>query len=225
MRVLFSYSESQIEVNSVSLKICSIDSQTKVDTIPLRLENGAWVGNTDIPSGKYVYKFIVNNELPLCDFKNNLFEWGPDKTLWSYLCIDEKGILLGTEKRHVKVSYYSLSANAPQPSKYSPQDRISVSLSCENVVGVHILTLAWYTPSGSLYEFSESAFCSDPHDMRKPISTLFWVNYHPDMRKHPREPWSIKLFLDGQLLLTDKFSIAAMLSNIRENNKKESFYA
>lgn len=225
MVVTFSYSEILLPIKSVDLHLCLRGSNKIHSIIQLSFCDVTWTCCVDLPYGDFLYKFVIDKELPLCDIQNSLYDWGFDDTLWSLLYVSEKGVMKGDRIRHVSISHYCLSANKPFQQKYTSTNSVSMLLSCDAVVGVHIFTLAWYTPSGQLYEFTESPFAYNPEDLCGSVSTRFWLDYHPDMKKFPHNSWSVNLFIDGQFLLSDKFSVESLFSDKCIKEKEDSIYA
>lgn len=208
MTVLFSYAEEKLQIKAMSLYL-SID-HSAFESIPMFLENSIWQCEVDLPAGEHLYKFIINDELPLCDPYNNLLDLDENENLCSLLIMnDSEDICINPLQYHVTIEQYRLSANEPSQSLGAYQDvvdeKISAIIVCRNVSGIHLLTAAWYTPNNILYEYSESPLCSEKIDEQ--VSTMFWIEKSQAQKEPALGLWTFMLFLDGKLLLSDKFSV------------------
>lgn len=208
MTVVFSYAEEKLLIETVSLYIIIGRSTLKI--IPMLLQNSIWQCEIDLPAGEHLYRFMVNDELPLCDPYNNLLDLDENEDLWSLLIINEdQGVCINPQQYHVTIAQYRLSANEPSHGLGAYQDvidkKISAVIVCRSVSGIHLLTAAWYTPNNVLYEYSESPLCSEQIDEQ--VSTMFWIERSKAQRESALGLWTFMLFLDGKLLLSDKFSV------------------
>lgn len=208
MTVVFSYAEEKLLIETVSLYIIIGRSTLKI--IPMLLQNSIWQCEIDLPAEEHLYRFMVNDELPLCDPYNNLLDLDENEDLWSLLIINEdQGVCINPQQYHVTIAQYRLSANEPSHGLGAYQDvideKISAIIVCRSVSGIHLLTAAWYTPNNVLYEYSESPLCSEQIDEQ--VSTMFWIERSKAQRESALGLWTFMLFLDGKLLLSDKFSV------------------
>jgi len=218
LTVQFSYAEDKLSIQTVSLHIY-ID-RSKFEVVPMSLENSIWQCDIDLPPGEHLYKFAINEEMLLCDSCNNLFDIGQDHDLWSLLLVDEnEDILINPKQYYVTIIQCHLSTNkSPQrlgAYQAIADEKISVHITCTNVTGIHLLTAAWYTPDSVLYEYSESPLCADQIDEH--VSTMFWIERDKAKIHANTGLWTLRLFLDGRLILSDKFSL---LENNPSNNLK-----
>lgn len=208
MTVLFSYAEEKLQIETMSLYLNIGHSAFK--SIPMSFQNSIWQCEVDLPAGEHLYKFIVNDELPLCDPYNNLLDLDEDENLCSLLIInDDENVSINPLQYHVTIEQYRLSANESLQGLGAYQnvidEKISATIMCSNVSGIHLLTAAWYTPNNTLYEYSESPLCSE--QINEQVSTRFWIEKSKAQKESVSGLWTFMLFLDGKLLLSDKFSL------------------
>lgn len=185
----------------------------------VRREDGMWETEVDFPNGQSLYKLVVNGELALNDPTANLYmpheETGE---LMSVMLIDEETgeRLYNHEQYQLEISAYSLNHYISQRletvkrSFFLDTDRKAVlGLGFRNVSGVHSVTAAWYSPSGELDRFAESALVQPEEEDEAKM--WFWLPLEPDM---PIGQWQVKLFIDGMFVLEDTIQIAA--ARVRE---------
>lgn len=208
MTVLFSYAEEKLRIETVSLYL-SI-GHSAFNSIPMFLHDSIWQCEVDLPAGEHLYKFIINDELPLCDPYNNLLDLDENENLYSLLIInDNEEACINPLQYHVTIEQYKLSTNEPSQNLGAYQnvvdEKISAIIVCRNVSGIHLLTAAWYAPNNILYGYSESPLCSERIDEQ--VSTMFWIEKSKAQKESVSGLWTFMLFLDGKLLLSDKFSL------------------
>ena len=190
----------------------------------VRKGNGLWEAEVDFPPGRSLYKFVVNGELALNDPTANLY-YPHEETgeLMSVMLIDEETgeRLYNHEQYQLEISSYSLNNYISQRletvrrSFFLDSDRKAVlGLGFRNITGVHSVTTAWYTPSGELDRFAESALVQPEEEEEAKV--WFWLPLEPDM---PVGSWQVKLFIDGMFVLEDTIQIAA--KRVREERLPE----
>ncbi len=101
MNIVFTYAEENISLQSVSLEICI--GKKEIETFSMSPEGQIWQYELTVPPGKHLYRFKINNDLPLCDPYNNLFELDEEKIFWSLLIIDEERSFAGCSYSTSKV--------------------------------------------------------------------------------------------------------------------------
>lgn len=183
----------------------------------MRKEGNSWIYETECPPGEYRYKLLVNGEIQLNDPYNNLFEQDGDDTLWSLIMIDEDGRRLFNPNQYtVHVSDYALSplvteGEVVKSKKYYnvvADKKVVARFRFQNVTGVHAVTAAWYAPDGILFEYAENALCAD--NEQEEITLWFWLDTQEVMGAGEYGTWSLKLFVDGEYILEDLFTIESM---------------
>lgn len=207
MNIVFSFMEENLPINSISLLLNTSSGQ--IQTFPMIFTDSVWQYEVNLAPGEHLYKFLINEDLLLCDPYNNLFELDFNQDFWSLLIVDnEENLCINPTRFHVTVSSYKLSPNEPANNLGAygslSSNKIIATLICTEITGVHVLTAAWYTPDEILYQYSESALCKDPQSDN--VSTMFWIENNATVQEFPGL-WTFRLFLDGKLLLTDRFSI------------------
>ena len=71
-------------------------------TTSMRKDSDIWVCEIELPPGEHLYKFLINEELPVFDPFNNLFELDETGELWSLLVVDNSNVqLFNLEEYHV----------------------------------------------------------------------------------------------------------------------------
>ena len=167
----------------------------------------------DFPAGQSLYKFVFNDEMTLNDPTANLYMPHETGELMSVMLIDEEtgNRLYNNEQYSVELSAYSLNnyiskrLEVVNRNFFLDTDRKAVvGIGFKNITGVHSVTVAWYTPSGTLDRFSETNLIQ-PEDEEE-AKLWFWLPLEPDL---PKGQWVIKIFIDGIFVIEDTVNIAA----------------
>ncbi len=175
-----------------------------------------WQFVTQLPEGEYHYRFVINEELEITDPYNNVMEPDEEGTLWSVLIINEAGQrMYNTNQYGVHLEEYVLKnrtgSSALSKEKKSfclGQDRqISAGFTFTDITGIHSVTAAWYTPEGELFQYAENVLYEDAEEERAVL--WFWLDME-DTKEAGQGMWKLRLFIDGQYILEDLFTIYTM---------------
>jgi len=175
----------------------------------MQLQGDIWTCEIQLSTGEHLYKFLINEELPVFDPYNNLFEYDENEELWSLLIIDEFGRqLFNPHPYHITLADCQLTQNTHNSyiKSYSNviDPRIIVTIRCTNITGVHGITVAWYLPGEVLFEYSESGICATDEEF---VSAMFWIRLDDIPPIASSGTWIFRLFLDGILVIEEFFSI------------------
>lgn len=181
------------------------------EPIEMKQEGDLWKCEIDLLPGEYLYKFLLNQELPIFDPFNNLFEQDSEGELWSLIMINSEGErLLNPERYHINLTSYQLLAGTDKKylrgySEVVPP-KVVATIICDNITGVHGVTAAWYAPDKTLYEYSENIICAEGDES---VSIKFWIDYGSAYSKYTSGQWCFRLFINGVLIIEDFFLIAS----------------
>lgn len=171
-------------------------------------ELGQWNCRCELPPGEYGYRFLVNEALELNDPQANVYQPDAENKLWSYLRIGSDGKRrYNWEPYPVTLTGFAVTSvvgeklPALQKKKFNlhVDKQAAAGFQFSNVSGLHTVTTAWFGPTGTLYEYSESILCGETGG--EPI-LWFWL---PLDSTSPQGRWRFTLFVDGEALLTDYF--------------------
>ncbi|NLI89294.1 MAG: hypothetical protein GX366_02640 [Epulopiscium sp.] len=173
-----------------------------------------WIFEGDLPEGKYKYRFLINDELELNDPLANMYYPDDNEKLWSVLMINEDGERLYNNKQYsVHIENYNINSTLNERENTNKKTfnllldtKVVTRFEFTDISGIHSLTTAWYSPDGELFQVSEENLFK-PEGQQYPIKTWFWMDLDSKKRTIPKGLWTIKLFLNGEFILEDKFTI------------------
>lgn len=177
--------------------------------IEIEKKEDVWQCELNLWPGEHLYKFLLNQELLIFDPFNNMFEQDSVGELWSLIIIDNAGQrLFNFEKYHMHLFSYQLSTDIDRKylrgySEVIPL-RIGVTIGCNEITGVHGITAAWYTPNEPLFEYSENIICAEGDES---VYARFWIDHKSAYLQFPVGQWSLKLFVNGILIIEDHFCV------------------
>ena len=141
----------------------------------------------------------------------------PDENdvLWSVLMINSyKERLYNNQQYTVDIREYIFTDNIyedslPQNKKVfiPPSDKmIATRFIFKNVTGLHTVSILWIMPDGEVFDICEDNLFSN--DILLNETTIwFYLNLHKNGVSYPLGIWKLKLFIDGDFILEDKFEI------------------
>ncbi len=211
MNVLLKYDDPAQAIETVAV----IGAFNDYDPVrgAMRQEADGWHFACTLPQGEYPYRFLINGELEVVDPYNGLHDIDSTDKLWSLLLIDANGDrLFNAVQQSVTVADYNLSpvlseASAPLQKHYTYQKdkQVVACFTFENIVGIHVATVAWYTPDGKLHSYADNAFYEEKPDATATV--WFWLSTEEVAKGSTPGAWSLRLFLNGQWMLEDTFTI------------------
>ena len=77
----------------------------------------------------------------------------------------------------------------------------------KEVTGLHSVTVVWFTPQGKVYEVAEANLFTPEGEEENPIKMWFWLDLNETITSNNYGMWLVKLFIDGQYILEDVFSL------------------
>ena len=213
MNVKIGYAESK---NLVIDKISVIGDFNNFDPAKgkmIRVDNG-WVFNQNLPQGQYKYRFLINDELELNDPEANIYYPDDNEKLWSIIMINEDGERLYNNTEYsVHIEGYNINSSLDEKIEFNKKvfnilldTKVVTRFEFTQITGIHSLTTAWYSPSGDLFQVTESNLFK-PEGQQEPIKTWFWMDTDQKPRKPPCGLWTVKLFINGGFILEDKFTL------------------
>lgn len=173
----------------------------------------------DLPPGEYRYRFLIDGELELVDPHNNLLEPDEEGVLWSLVIINPAGKrLYNPDNYSLELTEYGLchhvSETAPSVQKktfFREKDKQAVArLVFCHITGLHLLTAAWYTPEGELYQYAENELYEEKEEA---VTLWFWLNLS-ETGMEQQGMWTLRIFLDGQFLLGDLFTVCSLQEQV-----------
>lgn len=171
-----------------------------------------WIYEIELQPGEYRYKFLLNNELQLNDPYNNLLELDENQNIWSIIIINDQGQrLYNVHQNSVHIEEYLLSSTMAENDKMkkdydmSYDKKVVARFHFRNITGLNVITAVWYTPSGKLFQFADNLLFAENENER--VTLWFWIEMRDVLDKIELGTWCLKLFIDGQYILEDLFTI------------------
>ena len=171
--------------------------------------------DVELTKGEYYYKYLGEDGLELIDKKNkDIFI--DESGYWSVLTIDEDGVVEKEIESSAKLIEYGISHKMMEvvPDKAESKvfdvskDKEAVCLlSFNEIKGLHVVTVAWYNPSGELYKFAENDFGSYEEADDDKVMVRFWLNL-AEIDEADFGNWTVRAFLDGEMIKEDNIVIS-----------------
>lgn len=174
----------------------------------------SWIFSQHLPAGEYVYRFLVNGVLELNDPTANLYYSDEAAKLWSMLVIDqaEKRLYHNTQTT-VHIAEYTIHSlmhaqhqTRKKVFKHTLDAKVVTRFSFTKITVIHTVTTAWFAPAGELFQIVERNLFK-PAGEKEPIALWFWLDLEDTRRQYPAGVWTIQLFIDGRIVLTDHFRL------------------
>lgn len=213
MNIKLQYQESKdLNINSVSV-IGDFNDFNPAKGQMQKLDD-TWIFEGKFPEGKYKYRFLINDELELNDPLANIYYPDDNEKLWSVFMISNDGERLYNNTQYsVHIETYIINSTLNERENTNKKifnllldNKVVTRFEFTEVSGIHSLTTAWYSPDGELFQVSEENLFK-PEGQQYPIKTWFWMDLDPKRRTIAKGLWTVKLFLNGEFILEDKFTI------------------
>ncbi|MBU5427021.1 hypothetical protein KQI41_11410 [Tissierella pigra] len=213
MKINFKYEENEyLNIHTISVigEFNGYDSK-KGQMIK---EGNTWIFGHNLPPGEHRYKFLINGELKLNDPTANIYLPDDNEELWSVIIInDQEERLYNNTQYTVHLDKYNISSVAKE-EVVANKKRFNIFLDKKvitrfeftKVTGLHTVTTVWYTPKMDLFQITENNLFT-PQGEDKPIKMWFWMDLEDKGRQYPCGVWTMKLFIDGEFILEDQFTI------------------
>ena len=169
----------------------------------------------ELTAGEYYYKYLQGDGLELIDKKNkDIFI--DEGNYWSVLTIDEDGVIEKEIESSATLCEYGILHKIMEvvPIKEESKvfdvnkDKEAVCLlNFNEIKGLHVVTVAWYNPSGELYKFAENDFGSYDESDTDKVIVRFWLNL-AEIDEEDFGNWTVRAFLDGEMIKEDNIVIS-----------------
>lgn len=196
------------------IEILSSFNDYKGEKLNLDQERQVWRIEKNLPEGEYNYKFLINKELKLNDPIANMYMPDENDELWSLIVINEKKERLYNNQQYsLHIENYSLSSEISEIKDLkirktydkSIQKKIVSRFEFMKVNGLHAITTIWYSPNGDIFQIAENNLFNP--DDKESIYFWFWLPLNELERKIPTGIWKLQLFINGDFILEDNFTI------------------
>ena len=210
----FSYRENY-KLNKVDLIFKHLEEPVYMSKDESRHETGV-----EFTEGEYHYKYLLGDGLELID-KENKNICIDDGNCWSVLTIDKDGAVKKEIESSATLCEYGIFHKMMEvvPDKEEPKvfnadkDKQAVCmLSFNEIVGLHIATVAWYKPDGELYRFTENDFGSYEESDDDKVMLRFWLDI-TEIDETDFGNWTVRAFLDGEMIKEDSIIISGNSMN------------
>ncbi|RXM57031.1 hypothetical protein [Clostridium tetani] len=214
MEVIFQYEEKEyLPIKTISV-IGKFNNYNPSEGLMVK-ENNKWIFKCNLPSGEHPYKFLINGELKLNDSTANIYFPDDNEELWSIVMINENDQRMYNNTQYTThIEKYNISSVISEEEDIVNKKSFNMLLDKKivtrfqftNVTGLHAVTTVWYTPKGELFQITENNLFTPPNN-EGPISLWFWMDLDDNTRNYPLGTWTMKLFIDGEFILEDEFSL------------------
>ena len=173
--------EEQFDIQTVSI-VGNFNAWDKSTHQLTKNENGIWEIEIEFPKGQSLYKFVFNDEMTMNDPTANLYMPDENGEMMSVMLIDEESgkRLYNNEQYNLEVSAYSLNnyiserLEVVNKSYFLDKDRkVVLGMGFKKITGIHAVTVAWYSPDGTLQRFAEGNLIQ-PED-KEEAKLWFWL--------------------------------------------------
>ena len=197
--------------------------QGEVDVIFKHLEEPVYMSKSgsfyeadvELTKGEYYYKYLGEDGLELIDKKNkDIFI--DESGCWSVLTIDEDGVVEKEIESSATLTEYGISHKKMEVVSDKAESKVFdvnkdkeavCLLSFNEIKGLHVVTVAWYNPSGELYKFAENDFGSYEEADDDKVMVRFWLNL-AGIDEADFGNWTVRAFLDGEMIKEDNIVIS-----------------
>lgn len=215
MEVIFEYEENE-HLNIDTISVIGDFNNYDPTKGQMKKKNNKWQFSCKLPPGEHRYKFLINETLRLNDPTANIYFPDDDEELWSIIIINGQGQRLYNNTQYtVHIDKYNISSVLNDEITHNKKNfnilldqRVVTKFEFTNVSGVHAVTTAWYTPKGELFQVTENILFKPPKKEDTPIKMWFWMDLEDKTRKYPCGIWTMKLFINGEFILQDNFTLS-----------------
>ena len=190
------------------------------ESIYMSKDDGEYMADVELTEGEHYYKYLLDDGLELID-KENKDICIDDGNCWSVLTIDKDGAVKKEIESSATLCEYGIFHKMMEvvPDKEEPKvfnadkDKQAVCmLSFNEIVGLHIATVAWYKPDGELYRFTENDFGSYEESDDDKVMLRFWLDI-TEIDETDFGNWTVRTFLDGEMIKEDNIIISGNSMN------------
>lgn len=218
MKITFEYEEIKyLPINSLS--ILGSFNDYDIEKGRMNKQGNKWVLECTVKPGQHLYKFLINGSIKLNDPAANLYLPDDNDELWSVLIIDEEdNRLYNNEEYTVHIEQYNITSNIYE--EQVPNNKKDFNLLIDkkvvtrfkftHVTGLHVVTAVWFTATGELFQVAENNLYTPKGEEDEPIIMWFWIDLDDSKKIYCHGLWTMKLFVDGEFILEDKFNVGRM---------------
>lgn len=194
---------------------------------PLIKGKDVWYIDLDLKRGSYKYKFLINNVLKLNDpISEHYF---PDEMgeLWSVADVNSNGdINERIEKQPLYLMNHVITNNKTdliEESRYknnfvlNMDKKVNAGFELGAIKGIHTITAIWFTPQLFMHHISDHVIEVIEGEQNDAADVWFWIDLEDKTREYPQGVWYVKLFVDGEFVMEDKFSIGTGSTYVATN--------
>lgn len=184
---------------------------------PLLAVKGGWEANVDLEPGKHHYKFIVNGVLRLNDPNATLYVKDREGEVWSVAYVDFNREI-ETQKDHGMLQLTNFvitnkTMDLVEESRYKDHFNLNMDSTVvagfefSYIKGVHTITVVWVNSLYHIHHISDHYIEVKEGEEDDAADIWFWIDLKEKHREYPLGTWYVKLFVDGEFLVEDKFTI------------------
>ena len=177
--------------------------------------NDGWRSTIDMPKGRQDYKFLINGILRLNDYKALQYQKNKEGEMWSVVDVgrDKAKSYMETE-RYIELYNHALTGRildditGVNNRSYFCADvdsYVYTGYSFGNIAGIHTVTAIWVKPDLSMHHISEHVIEVNEGDINNATDVWFWLNLKEKQRDISKGIWQVKLFVNGEFFLEDRF--------------------
>ncbi|AYE34980.1 hypothetical protein [Clostridium septicum] len=215
MNITFRYEENEsLIINKISV-IGSFNNYD-VNSGKMEKKDGVWILEASLEPGEHYYKFVINDKLKLNDSTANIYLPHINDEIYSVIMINENDERLYNNTQYTaNIEKYNMTGNIYE--EYIPTNKKEFNRNIDkkvvtrfqftNVTGIHAVTAVWVMPNGELFDDSENLLFTPKGEEDKPIDIWFWIDLTDSDRNYQSGRWLMKLFLDGEFILEDEFTL------------------
>ncbi len=180
----------------------------------LKRHKDGYHGTAMFSPGEYEYKFLINGVLRLNDPAAQYYRKDKNGEVWTVLVIDKNGNRLSSEtEQRIELYNHVICGQMVENMEacYSREcfthadERVCAGYGFGNILGTHSITAIWVNPDLAMHHICEHVIEVLPGDMNNATDVWFWLDFHEKRRYYPKGVWRIKLYINGNFIMEDKF--------------------
>lgn len=191
----------------------------------MKLRNGCWITEIDLPPGEHRYKLLINGEIKLNDPAANVYLPDEKEELWSIILInDQNQRLYNNEQYAVNLKDYCLANRITDQEiiqnkrsfSNTTDKKIVARFAFDHVTGLHAVTAVWYDRYGRFYEYAENSLYVDNDSKDEATFLWFWMDLDDPTREFEEGIYRLMLFINGKYILQDEITVLRDISYLAD---------
>jgi len=184
---------------------------------PLTYEKGGWYVELDLPRGKHPYKYIINGVLRFNDPNATFYALAEDGEVWSITQVgDNRELIANQHLGTIQLTSHVLTnkkMDFKEEARYKNSFNLNIAaavVACfefNNINGIHTISAIWMNPQYHMHHISDHYIDVKEDDENNAADIWFWIDLQERDRIYPLGTWYIKLFVDGEFLIEDRFTL------------------